>query len=252
MINGCILYANSSVLLLVIVIVSLISIFIDIPEDQIIDTAKASLDDDHSNSMNEKQNMVMSIKNRSSVVNNVNSNFAPIFDGKTLNGWEMAGDGRFVKVESDAALQSEGGMGLLWYSEKIYKNFTLKLEWKVSDESDNSGVFVRFPDPDNNPNNAVREGYEIQRDDKAADSIHQTGAIYDFAAPDKVVSNPPGQWNTMEIQTQDQSYTFIINGQKVTQFTGSRLNEGYIGLQAHDDKSKVSFRNIMIKEDNSE
>ena len=74
---------------------------------------------------------------------------------------------RFVIVESDAALQSEGGMGLLWYSEKIYKNFTLKLEWKVSDESDNSGVFVRFPDPDNNPNNAVREGYEIQIDDKA-------------------------------------------------------------------------------------
>ena len=24
--------------------------------------------------------------------------------------------------------------------------------------------------------------------------------------------------------------------------------EGYIGLQAHDDKSKVSFRNIMVKE----
>lgn len=110
---------------------------------------------------------------------------------------------------------------------------------------------MRFPDPDNNPNNAVREGYEIQIDDKAADSIHQTGAIYDFAAPDKVVSNPPGQWNTMEIQTQDQSYTVIINGQKVTEFTGSKLNEGYIGLQAHDDKSKVSFRNIMIKEDNS-
>ena len=43
-----------------------------------------------------------------------------------------------------------------------------KLEWKVSDESDNSGVFVRFPDPDNNPNNAVREGYEIQIDDQAA------------------------------------------------------------------------------------
>jgi hypothetical protein len=140
---------------------NLISIFIDAPEDQIIDTVKASLDDDYSNTMNEKQNMVMSIKNRSSVVNNVNSNFAPIFDGKTLNGWEMAGDGRFVIVESDAALQSEGGMGLLWYSEKIYKNFTLKLEWKVSDESDNSGVFVRFPDPGNNPNNAVREGYEI-------------------------------------------------------------------------------------------
>jgi hypothetical protein len=160
----------------------------------------------------------------------------------------MAGEGRFVIVESDAALKSEGGMGLLWYSENIYKNFILKLEWKVSDEDDNSGVFVRFPNPDDNPNIAVREGYEIQIDDRGGNPIHQTGAIYDFAAPSKVVSKPPGQWNIMEIQVINYSNTVIINGQKVTEFTGSRLTEGYIGLQAHDDESKVSFRNIMIKE----
>ena len=28
------------------------------------------------------------------------------------------------------------------------------------------------------------------------------------------------------------------------------MTEGHIGLQAHDDNSKVSFRNIMIKEAN--
>jgi hypothetical protein len=165
-----------------------------------------------------------------------------------LDGLKMAGNGRFMIVESDAALQSEGGMGLLWYSENKYKNFIFKLEWKVSDEGDNSGVFVRFPDPDDNPNIAVGEGYEIQIDDRAGDPIHQTGAIYDFAAPSKMVSKPPGQWNTMEIQVLNQSYTVIINGQKVTEFTGSRMTEGYVGLQAHDDKSKVSFRNILIKE----
>jgi len=49
----------------------------------------------------------------------------------------------------------------------------------------------------------------------------------------------------MEIQVLSQSYTVIINGQKVT---GSRITEGYVGLQTHDDKSKVSFRNILIKE----
>jgi hypothetical protein len=54
----------------------------------------------------------------------------------------------------------------------------------------------------------------------------------------------------MEIQALGQSYTVIINGQNVTELTGSRTTEGYIGLQAHDDKSKVSFRNIMIKEAN--
>ena len=44
--------------------------------------------------------------------------------------------------------------------------------------------------------------------------IHQTGAIYDFIAPSKIVSKPPCQWNTMEIQTLGQSYTVIINRQE--------------------------------------
>src|SRR5919108_4540079 len=215
-------------------------------------TNETSADIDYySNSISEQQSIMgirMSANNISSASNNNDTNFTPIFDGKTLNGWKMAGDGRFVILESDSALQSDKGGGLLWYSENKYKNFILKLEWKVSDEGDNSGVFVRFPDPDDNQNIAVREGYEVQIDDKAGDLIHQTGALYDFAAPSKVVSKPPGQWNTMEIQALDQSYTVIINGQKVTEFTGSRMTEGYIGLQAHDDKSKVSFRNIMIKE----
>lgn len=207
----------------------------------------------YSNIINEQQNIVyirVSGNNISSASSKADGNFVSIFDGKTLNGWKMAGDGRFVIIESDAALQSDKGGGLLWYSEKEYKDFILKLDWKISDEGDNSGVFVRFPDPDDNPNIAVREGYEVQIDNRAGDPIHQTGAIYDFAAPSKIVSKPPGQWNTMEIQTLGQSYTVIINGQKVTEFTGSRTTEGHIGLQAHDDKSKVSFRNIMIKEAN--
>jgi Domain of Unknown Function (DUF1080) len=177
------------------------------------------------------------------------TNFASIFDGKSLEGWDMAGKGKFVIVREDKALQSEGGTGLLWYTKKKYNDFVLKLEWKVSKESDNSGVFVRFPYPDDNPSIAVKEGYEIQIDNKADNAIHQTGAIYDFAAPiKKIVLKPLWQWNTMEIHVINQSYNVMINGEKVTEFTGDRLTEGYIGLQAHDDKSKVSFRNIMIKE----
>src|SRR5919106_1760755 len=239
---------KTSILLPIAIILVTFLLSISASAQQTTDTAKTLTNKDHSNSMDEQQNIEMSIKNKSSAASNGNNNFASIFDGKTLDGWKMAGNGRFMIVESDAALQSEGGMGLLWYSENKYKNFIFKLEWKVSDEGDNSGVFVRFPDPDDNPNIAVREGYEVQIDNKAGNPIHQIGAIYDFAAPSKVVSKPPGQWNTMEIQTQDQSYTVIINGQKVTEFTGDRLKEGYIGLQAHDDKSKVSFRNIMVKE----
>ena len=241
----------TSVLLLAVIFVSLISILVNTSEQPTTATSKISTDKDHSDSMNRQRSNIdvgMSIKNKSSASGNDDSNFTSIFDGKTLDGWKMAGDGRFVIVESDIALQSDKGGGLLWYAEKEYKNFILKLEWKVSDECDNSGVFVRFPDPDDNPNIAVREGYEVQIDSKAGDPIHQTGAIYDFAAPSRIVSKPMGQWNTMEIQALDQSYIVIINGEKVTEFTGSKMTEGYVGLQAHDDKSKVSFRYIMVKE----
>jgi 3-keto-disaccharide hydrolase len=241
----------TSVLLLAVIFVSLISLLVNTLEQPTTATSKISTDKDHSDSMNRQRSNIdvgMSIKNKSSASGNDDSSFTSIFDGKTLDGWKMAGDGRFVIVESDIALQSDKGGGLLWYAEKEYKNFILKLEWKVSDECDNSGVFVRFPDPDDNPNIAVREGYEVQIDSKAGDPIHQTGAIYDFAAQSRIVSKPTGQWNTMEIQALDQSYIVIINGEKVTEFTGSKMTEGYVGLQAHDDKSKVSFRYIMVKE----
>jgi hypothetical protein len=87
--------------------------------------------------------------------------FRYLFDGQTLDGWRMSGPGKFVLFESDNSLQSEGGMGLLWYTKKKYKDFLLKLDWKVSRRNDDSGVFVRFSDPDNDPIIAVNTGYEI-------------------------------------------------------------------------------------------
>jgi hypothetical protein len=90
--------------------------------------------DYYSNSINDKQNIVdmrVSGNNISSASSKDDGDFVSIFDRKTLNGWKMAGDGRFVIVESDAALQSDKGGGLLWYSAKEYKNFILKLDWKI-------------------------------------------------------------------------------------------------------------------------
>jgi hypothetical protein len=72
---------------------------------------------------------------------------------------------------------------------KIFKNFHAQIGMESILRATIQGVFVRFSDPDNNPNNAGREGYEIQIDDKADDSLHQTGAIYDFAAPSKIEGN---------------------------------------------------------------
>ena len=56
---------------------------------------------------------------------------------------------------------------------------------------------------------------------QAGNPLHQTGAIYDFAGPTKIVSNFPGQWNKMKIQVINQSYTIFINGEKINEFVGN-------------------------------
>lgn len=167
-----------------------------------------------------------------------------LFDGTSLDGWSMAGSGRFLVA--GGALETEGGLGMLWLSKQRFRNFVLRLEWMALHADDNSGIFVRFPDPGNDPWIAVHHGYEVQIDD-AADPLHQTGAIYGFAAPDTLASKPVGQWNSYEIEVVDQRYTVTLNGETVTTFDGKRGTEGFIGLQNHGAGSRVAFRNIRIK-----
>jgi 3-keto-disaccharide hydrolase len=164
-----------------------------------------------------------------------------------LDGWQEAGPGGFDVV--DGMLQSFGGMGLLWYAKKQFGDFILKVDWKVLHVEDNSGVFVRFPSPGNDPWVAVNNGYEIQIDDVGApdgNPLYKTGGIYGFAAPTKVASNPAGEWNFYEIHAVGQSYAVILNGSEVTDFIGSRSTKGYVGLQNHS--GTVTFRNVRIME----
>jgi hypothetical protein len=112
--------------LLAAIFVCLILISISTSEQQK-DTAKISTDKDGSiNNMAGQLNnkdLGTSTKNKSLAANNDDS-FTSIFNGKNLDGWKMVGEGKFVIAESEAALQSEGGMGLLWYSEKIQEFHT--------------------------------------------------------------------------------------------------------------------------------
>jgi hypothetical protein len=186
-----------------------------------------------------------------------NEIFVKLFDGKTLDGWKMAGKGNFLIIESEKALLTQGGMGLLWYYKKKFKDFILALEWKVTNRSDNSGIFVRFPNPCNDPNIAIEYGYEIQIDDIGSpdgNPIHRTGAIYNYKGSSPKTKSlskqlAVGRWNTFEISVIQQYYSVTLNKEKaVTNYLGNRSLEGFIGLQNHDDRSKVYFRNIIIKE----
>ena len=61
-------------------------------------------------------------------------------------------------------------------------------------------------------------------------------------------TKPVGEWTTYEIEVVGQRYKIFVNGQMVNEYEGSRSAEGFIGLQNHDDKSPVRFRNIRVVE----
>jgi len=167
-----------------------------------------------------------------------------IWDGATLDGWSMSGPGAFVVA--DGAMLATGGMGLLWYSAESFGDFRLTLEWKVEQAGDNSGVFVRFPDPGDDPWVAVNGGYELQICDTEPD-MHNTGSVYSFQGPTAVPTKPVGEWNRYEITVVGQHYEVRINGELVNEFDGERSLDGYIGVQNHDDGSPVRFRGFAVE-----
>lgn len=176
-----------------------------------------------------------------------------LFNGIDLDGWRQAGPGGF-RIDN-GTLATEGGMGLLWYAARQFGNFELRVDWKATKKSDNSGIFVRFPAPavsnqtGGDPRVAIKYGYEIQIDDEGApdgDGSHKTGAIYGVQPPAKIASRPPGEWNTFLIRAEGQIYNVTLNGEPVIEnFEGGRALRGHIGLQNHSSRDQIFFRNIM-------
>ncbi|MER5263860.1 ThuA domain-containing protein [Actinosynnema sp. NPDC002837] len=174
-----------------------------------------------------------------------------LFNGSDTSGWSQAGPGSFAVA--DATLTSRGGMGLLWYSAKEFRSYSLKLDWKLAGD-DNSGVFIGFP-ASSDPWSAVNNGYEIQID--PTDAVDRTtGAVYGFKSADIAARdgalNPPGEWNTYELLVEGERLQLFLNGVKINDFTNTdparSLQQGHFGLQNHGDGDDASFRNIRVKE----
>ncbi|MFD9907410.1 ThuA domain-containing protein [Streptomyces sp. NPDC059063] len=183
--------------------------------------------------------------------------YRPLFDGTaaSLAKWKQAGPGSFA-LKDDGTITTVGGMGLLWYADRSFGSYSLKLDWKMtgSDKDDNSGIFVGFP-PSDDPWSAVNNGYEIQID--ATDVPEKTtGAVYgfksaDLAARDKAL-NPPGEWNTYEIRVEGERLRIHLNGTLINDYTNTdparSLRDGHIGIQNHGSDDQVTFRDIRIKD----
>jgi len=140
-------------------------------------------------------------------------------------------------------------MGLWWYGKKEFKNACFEIEFMAPEDADNSGVFVRFPNPGNDPWVAVNQGYEIQICGNDSDKL-KTGSIYDIQ-PALKPGMKVGEWNTYKIITAGDQIAVILNGKLINLFDcqpGRGDTSGYFGLQNHDDGSPVQFRNIKVHE----
>jgi hypothetical protein len=175
----------------------------------------------------------------------------------------------------DGALESVAGndMGILWCTTPTPADFVLRLQWLRWTDDSNSGVYLRFPDPESKGYNntayvADDFGFEVQIDELGAPDglpIHKTGAIYrkDGRSDNEVLNQKParpvGEWNDYEITVQGQKYTVRLNGDQVCTFDNTNLypNRGvasapaapsFIGLQAYPNpRYFVAFRKIQIR-----
>lgn len=214
--------------------------------------------------------------------------YDPIFDGtaQSLRGWAQAPSGSFG-IQPDGSLRSSGGLGMLWYAQREFGDFSMRLQFRDASPGDhraNSGVFVRFPDPrtplaDRPAGScgtvgaartqpawvAIFCGQEVQIYDGATGEPQKTGSIYNFdpLTLDQAGATPKEQWNNYEVRVVGQHYTIIRNGVVINEFdntpgkTSSRAGDpptdlrqflsGFVGLQNHGTDDLIEFRNIRVR-----
>nr|WP_298793199.1 DUF1080 domain-containing protein [uncultured Allomuricauda sp.] len=194
-----------------------------------------------------------------------------LFDGKNFDHWISSADSSAVKwhLNKDGSTTVKDGTGNI-QTKQNFGSIQLHLEWKSPKEvlrdgqnRANSGVFIQ-------------QRYEIQVLDNNDNDTYvngQVGALYKQGVPLAMASSPTGEWNTYDIIFHTPE--FSRGGNIVKPATVTLLHNGvliqdhfviegtieYIGwpkyqahgkaplmLQDHNDNSRVSFRNIWVRE----
>ena len=198
-----------------------------------------------------------------------------LFDGKTLNGWEMLeGEGKFfVEASQIVAETTEGASHSYLCTKRSFDNFILEIEFKV-DEGFNSGVQIRTTvhteegetDYLNGRGQLTRwrykpgdvVGYQIEIDPSER---QWTGALYEcgsrgylqtleYNEPARKAYKPDA-WNHFRIEAVNDSIKTWVNGVPAVDTRDAWRRDGRIGLQLHSAKQaglQIRFRNIRIQE----
>ena len=177
-----------------------------------------------------------------------------LFDGKTLNGWKAAENPATFSVQ-DGAIVVFGPRAHLFYDGPVgnhdFKNFEWKAQVKTMPGS-NSGMFVHT---EYQEKGWPSKGYEIQVNQTHTD-WRKTGSVY--ALQDvKETFVKDDEWYTEQITVQGKKVTIRVNDKVINEYTEpdslsrsastKKLSSGTVALQGHDPKSKVLFKDIMLR-----
>ena len=166
--------------------------------------------------------------------------FVALFDGKSLDGWEIMNGGKFVVEEG--VIKLNGGRGWL-RRESEYADFVLKAEVRWKKPKQDSGFFLR----------ATKEGsnwpsrrYEVQCENSSR-VCRIFGAAHkrDIELCEKLLKDV-GEWQTYEITCKGMRCAVKFNGKVVATSDGFKEPKGYIGLQG--EGGLLEFRHLRIKE----
>jgi Domain of Unknown Function (DUF1080) len=170
-----------------------------------------------------------------------------LFDGKTLNGWKLNENPSTFSVV-DGSIVAHGERSHLFYDGPVmnhdFKNFEFKTKVMTTPGS-NSGIFIHTAyQADGWPS----KGYEIQVNNTHTD-WRKTGSVY--AIQDvKVAPAKDDEWFDYSITVQGKKITVRVNGTVINEYTegeNGKLSSGTFALQGHDPKSKVYYKDIMVK-----
>lgn len=173
--------------------------------------------------------------------------FIPLFDGKSLDGWASNGIGKW-RVE-DGAIVGQGtqkpGYGML-YSEKQYKDFTLRFKYKVL--AGNAGFYIRAEKL--NTQEGIR-GLQVEIDAaKDNGGLFEVGGRSWVAKPDPKLPKDyfrPRDWNEVTVVAEGRRLSVTMNGHKVVELPNDPgRTEGLFALGMHGDGVHVLFRDIEV------
>lgn len=179
-----------------------------------------------------------------------------LFDGKSLKDWKVGTNAETFTVEN-GMIVAHGNTAHLFYEGDVhqhnFKNFEFKADVMTTPGS-NSGIFIHT---EYQESSWPKKGYEVQVNNSQTD-WRRTGSLY--AVQDvKEVYVKDNEWFTESVIVQGNNVKIKINNKTVVDYNepdsvaqkvvigGKRLSNGTFALQGHDRKSKVYFKNIMVK-----